>query len=223
LGDPATPNATRQFIFNHLSDPEHPPTATIPASKKPMPALFSDDYFSDETHPLRLTRHQYAILKAWAAGNFDKVAASPAPTPALDDPDALTRFVLDQCVGASFCPGIEAGRRTRDDIYLGRELFRFDRTKLQPGGLTESMALPWQADFYDCTWEASSGLGQGRGWWPAQRPDDVFTAVGGSTMDDWVRGITSMADFVDRWSKLGIVLDKGTPGSPFFVEDQRTL
>jgi hypothetical protein len=223
LGDPTKPNGFRLVIFDRLSDPDHPTAGPIPALRRPMPALFSDDYFTDTTLPLLLTRSQYRILKAWASGTFDATASAPAPAPAPNDPDELTRFVLDQCVGASFCPGIEAGRRIRDDIYEGRELFRFDRSKLEPGGLTESMALPWQADFIDCAWEASAHLGQGRGWWPAQRPDDVFTSVGASTMDAWLRGIADVDDFIANWSKLGVVLDRGTPGSPFFVEDQRVL
>jgi L-Lysine epsilon oxidase N-terminal/L-lysine epsilon oxidase C-terminal domain len=222
LGDPTTPNGDRIAIFRHLSDPDHPTAGPIAASKRPMPALFSDDYFTDKTLPLLLTRSQYRVLKAWASGAFDASASSP-PAPATGDPDELTQFALDGCVGAAFCPGIEAGRRIRDDIYAGQELFRFDRGKLEPGGLTESMALPWQADFFDCTWEISPGLGQGRGWWPAQRPDDVFTSVGASTMDAWVRGISNVNDFIANWSKLGVVLDRGTPGSPFFVEDQRAL
>src|SRR5262249_46960314 len=123
LGDPTAPNGPRMDIFKHLSDPDHPPTGPIPASRKPLPALFSDDYFTDETHPLRLTRSQYRVLKEWANGNFDELASSPAPMFSPDDPDQLTRFVLDQCVGASFCPGIEAGRRIRDDIYSGTDLF----------------------------------------------------------------------------------------------------
>jgi len=187
-----------------------------------MPALFSDNYFTDNTLPLLLTRSQYRILNAWATGAFDQTATSPAPTDP-NDPDKLTRFVLDQCVGASFCPGIEAGRNIRGDIYVTNELFRFDGSKLQPGELTESMALPWQADFIDCAWETGDTLGQGRGWWPAQRPDDVFTSVGGMTMVSWLRGIADVNDFIVNWSKLGVVLDKGPAGSPFFVEDQRLL
>ena len=196
-------------MVKHLSDPDHPTAGPIPASKRPMPALFSDSYFTDKTLPLLLTREQFRIFHAWASGSFDAVATTLAPVPKPDDPDELTRFVLDQCVGASFCPGIEAGRRIREDIYDGDELFRFDRAKLEPGGLTESMALPWQADFIACAWEDGGNLGQGRGWWPAQRPDDVFTSVGASTMDPWLRGIVGVDDFVKRWSKLGVVLDLG--------------
>jgi hypothetical protein len=206
-----------------LSDPDNPTPGPIPAIKRPMPALFSDNYFTDNTLPLLTTRSQYRILNAWANGAFDQTAATPAPMPNPNDPDVLTRFVLDQCVGASFCPGIEAGRKIRDDIYDGSELFRFGRSKLKPGGLTESMALPWQADFIDCAWETGSTLGQGRGWWPAQRPDDVFTSVGATTMEAWLRGISDVNDFIANWSKLGVVLDLGTPGSPFFAEDQRVL
>jgi hypothetical protein len=229
LGDPATPIVQRQAIMRHVSNPASPTPGPIPSSRKPMPALFSDNYFTDKTLPLLLTRSQYRILNAWATGAFDQTATTPAPTPDPNDPDVLTRYVLDQCVGASFCPGIEAGRKIREDIYVANELFRFDGSKLLPGGLTESMALPWQADFILCSWETGSTLGQGRGWWPAQRPDDVFTSVGGSTMASWLRGIAIVSgipdvnDFIVNWSKLGVVLDKGSTGNPFFVEDQRLL
>jgi hypothetical protein len=42
-------------------------------------------------------------------------------------------------------------------------------------------------------------------------------------MESWLRGISDVNDFILNWHKLGIVLDKGTPSSPFFVEDQRLL
>ena len=86
-------------------------------------------------------------------------------------PDALTRIALQACVGGAFYPGIEAGRRLRDvSVYLPGEPFRLSPSALRPGELTQSMALPWQADFFDCTWESDAD----RGWWPAQRPDDVL-------------------------------------------------
>jgi hypothetical protein len=222
LGDPTASNARRKHIFGFLTDPDQPPAGPIPAFRHPMPALFSDFYFTDKTLTLVLTRSQYRIFRDWANGNFDATGA-PRPAPALDDPDALTRFGLDQCVGASFCPGIEAGRKIRADIYAAGEVVRFDRSKLKPGGFTESMALPWQADFFDCTWENESNLGKGRGWWPAQRPDDVFLEVGDSTMSPWIRNVNSPDEMVAKWDQLGIVLDKGSSGSPFFVEDQRVL
>ncbi len=40
-------------------------------------------------------------------------------------------------------------------------------------------------------------------------------------MASWLRGIADLNDFIVNWSKLGVVLDKGSTGNPFFVEDQR--
>src|SRR5258708_24188832 len=37
--------------------------------------------------------------------------------------------------------------------------------KVEPGDVTKWMAVPWQADFYECNTH----------WWPAQRPDDVVS------------------------------------------------
>ena len=224
LGDPTASNVGRKKIFNHLRDPN---AAATPPPDKAMPALLADDYFDDlgdATHKRvqPLTRPQYRILKEWAAGNFD--AAGP-PNPPDPLPDLITRIVLEACVGASFCPGIEAGRKTRDaTIYVAGEIFRFDHAKLKPGGLTESMALPWQADFSLCRWEGPDNTG--RGWWPAQRPAHVLLKPDDSAaaMVEWQTGAKTPDLLVPNWDKLGVVLqtvDSG--GDPAFIETQRIL
>ncbi|MBB4639227.1 LodA/GoxA family CTQ-dependent oxidase [Longimicrobium terrae] len=88
---------------------------------------------------------------------------------------------------------------------------------LQPGDLTKSMALPWQADFNECStqsidvtyaqWnvlypesDGDSAMTRGQRmwetlWWPAHRPMDVFSANGplSPTADYqwgvWARGV----------------------------------
>lgn len=222
LGNPAGPAGPRNHIFGLLRNPNTPATL---AANPGMPALFSDDYFTNSTLTQLLTRSQYRILAQWAAGSF--TATGPAH-PAQGEPDALTQTVLDACVGASFCPGIEAGRKIRSDIYSAGEIFRFDRSKLKPGGLTESMALPWQADFALCRWEApgtpTPANRKGRGWWPAQRPDDVFLKPDDTTMARWDVGADTEAKMVDNWDRLGIVLPAtDSLGNPVFVETQRVL
>jgi hypothetical protein len=76
------------------------------------------------------------------------------------------------------------------------------------------MALPWQADFADCS----------NFWWPSQRPDDVLTKAG--TQERWDRGIIGRTrnrhlNMVDFWSQLGVVRFDQASGK--FVEDERTL
>jgi hypothetical protein len=224
LDDPTASSTNRQKIFNLLRDPEA--LASAPPLKA-MPALLADDYFSDpgdETHKrvLALSRPQYRILKEWAAGTFDK---SAPPNPVEPLPDLLTRTALEACVGASFCPGIEAGRKIRDaTIYKAGEVFYFDHSILKPGGLTESMALPWQADFSLCRWEGANS--KGRGWWPAQRPDHVLLQPNDDTseMVSWQRGAENPDKLVLNWDKLGVVLETTDPvAGTVFIETQRLM
>lgn len=50
-----------------------------------------------------------------------------------------------------------------------------------PGHFTRQMALPWHADFNDCQREGQNG------WWPAQRPDDVFINADDTRRVRWAR------------------------------------
>jgi len=107
-------------------------------------------------------------------------------------------------------------------------------TGLEPGDLTKSMALPWQADFNECStqdiditytdWniiypesESDPRLEARRKvwetlWWPAHRPVQVFEDIGGGSYQqlDWSRGVpqTNAGDLkmVSEWSKLPFVV-----------------
>jgi hypothetical protein len=130
----------------------------------------------------------------------------------------LNEAALEACVGAAFFPGIEGTYdMARAETYhpepqLRRE-FRIDPA--HPAGfLTEKMALPWQADFADCS----------NHWWPSQRPDDVITEDG--DRDRWDRGIFGRGrnphlNMVDFWSQLGFMVFDRTKGG--FVETERTF
>lgn len=216
LGDPTVVVPKRKNIFRLLRNPSGPAT---PPGTPAMPSLFSDDYPSRAVLPL--TQSQYRILLEWSKDAFDAIGTTQTEL----EPDALTRVALEACAGGAFYPGIEAGRKIRDSsIYATGEVFRFNRTKIKPGGLTESMALPWQADFSDCTWEAPGTpvpALKGRGWWPAQRPDHVLRHPADATMVNWDRGAEGMQAMVDLWDQLGIVLEDLS--SSTFIETQRTL
>ncbi len=106
------------------------------------------------------------------------------------------------------------------ESYTGTDLSQdndFDRG-LQPGDLTKSMAVPWQADFNECTtqnidvtyesWNDLYPESDGDSllkreqrvwetlWWPAHRPLQVYTEVGRSASGspsyrqlDWAAGV----------------------------------
>ncbi|MGO9469103.1 MAG: LodA/GoxA family CTQ-dependent oxidase [Isosphaeraceae bacterium] len=224
FGDLSTPGVNsnaRVRIFRMLRDP-----GGSPQNPKPrMPWLFADGYPTDSL-PLPMTALQYGMLKAWSVDLFITTAAAG---PAEELPDKLTRIVLQACVGGAFYPGIELGRRMRTDIYMAGELFRIDHSKVEPGGLTQSMALPWQADFIDCATEQLAGQTHNLHWWPAQRPNEVFADVGSASsaagaagMVDWATPIAGGRDMVDRWDMLGVVIKAKLPdGTEGYVETER--
>jgi hypothetical protein len=192
-----------------------------------MPRLFSGAN-PDPGGPVfvfpSLTRYQLAHFDNWVNGNFaaDWPGSPPTPVafnqlPVARQAWALCEAALEACVGAPFYPGIEG---TYDMARIAtyhpqinlRTEFRIDPA--HPAGfLTEKMALPWQADFADCS----------DSWWPSQRPDDVVTSAGQNVR--WDRGVVSPQQndhlsMVRHWPELGIV-KRNANGK--FVEDERIL
>jgi len=202
---------------------------------------------------LRLTDTQYFFLQQWAAGHFE-----PGSAEETHPGQVLTRAVLENCVGGALSPGIETTWIARDPAIYA-EPFRirprlptpdplslgFDPvTGLEPGDLTRYMALPWQADFNECSTQKIQG--RVMWWWPAQRPASVYlpaegkageatmpaSSLGpqvpwiGSDDDPTARNYLAFADHLEMlrdWDKLGFVLDVGKPGDSRFVEVARTL
>ena len=201
----ASPAASRKAIFSRLRDPA---LAFAEESESDMPMLWSDHYKQGASQPL--TRIQYGIMKKWAEGKFiDDRAAPEGPPPGIT-PEGLDRAAIENCVGAAFYPGIEAGWFLRDKAAFS-EPFRLEAGKLEAGDLTKQMAVPWQADFYECTQEGEYA------WWPAARPDDVFPEAGGSQVP-WIRKhIKSAKDMVRKWHRLGFIVKKGER----YVETER--
>jgi len=190
--------AIRQRIFNELRHPSE-------ESGGDMPMLLSDTEEQNET----VTQLQYDVMKKWSEGDFVNDWNGSPIEPEIT-PDGLTRAALDACVGGPFFPGIEAGWLLRD-VYMCSEPFRLDHTHVEAGDVTKQMALPWQADFYDCQAEGDFG------WWPSQRPDAVFREAGHAQVS-WTRGILkSRKGMVDHWWELGIVAKRGDR----FVETER--
>jgi hypothetical protein len=208
-------------ITTSAPGPEQRPTQTMPrlfSGANPEPNGPTWTY-------LALTRYQMAHIDNWVNGNFDAdwTGSPPAAVPFEDIPVkrqawALCEAALENCVGGSFYPGIEGtydiarAETYHPEMNLRRE-FRINPA--HPAGfLTEKMALPWQADFADCS----------NFWWPSQRPDDVTLRTGEKVR--WDRGIAGLTsnqhlNMVEFWSELGfVVFDKD---SGRFIEEERAL
>lgn len=215
---------------------------------------------------LALTQTQYFLLGQWAAGKF-----STDPAPAQDRVDELTRASIGNCVGGPFCPGIEVTWTTRNPtIYDGPMAIlqrhpsswyfenglspSYDETYApigcEPGDLTKRMAIPWQADFFQCSIQyvnftdpkvnKANGIPQPPTyyayWWPPQSPWLVMT--GDLTADAqnaagtpagqqvlYTRGINTFAQMITAWSYMGFIVNqaRGPYGSlfPNLVEQER--
>ncbi|MET3355538.1 UNVERIFIED_ORG: hypothetical protein ABID33_003460 [Xanthobacter viscosus] len=168
LGNPAkeTKKAREAMLARirnpHLTGAE----AVAQANERFMPALAGDNGDCADGKPdhwLHLTVTQYDMLVRWTKGDFK--TGTPVQVDNRITPEGLDRAALEACAGGAFYPGIEAGWITRNPAsYVA--MGRLDPAKFVAGDLTKRMAVPWQADFFECnTW-----------WWPAQRPDYVVPA-----------------------------------------------
>ncbi len=172
LNDNSEQNATyRATVFAHLREPGSKDPAQ--ANYNFMPLLSGDEgdcKVGAPDHWLSLPPRMFEALRRWKDGNFepDWPGAVLPPTKLESravglQPRALDLAALEPCVGGPFFPGIEITYFSRfPELYS--EPLRFDAIKLKPGLITQRMAVPWQADFFECQIH----------WWPAQRPDDVL-------------------------------------------------
>jgi hypothetical protein len=244
----------RHSVFSRIRNPN-----AAELNRKDMPRGLGDDYttlelFEEDTvnNPpptphsfLSLTRVQYALLKAWHEGRFNEdwtlgvIRYAPIPAPAPITPHGLDRSALENCVGGPFYPGIEISWLIRErGLYA--EAFRLNDVggnigtpefplMVQAGFFSQQMALPWQADFYDCHKEEHTPPGERERfiymWWTAQRPDDIRSVAGG----DYRRWVEPFDAFKDpevndpddpqnlarfeqmrtRWSDLSFVVLEG--------------
>jgi hypothetical protein len=215
-----------------------------------MPQLSGDGGTASNGEPitwLALLESQYDKLEKWARGEFDAdwPGDAPAPRPlreipVAEQPAAIDKAALEACIGGAFYPGIEMTYIAKYESTWS-EPFRIDAKSFGPGDLIKHMALPWQADFYECNLN----------WWPTHRPDNVVTeeewnrvlASYDPVLDGpidkmlasrplWARGLpdpnypTSYPAgdnaMVDSWHELGFVVEKrSADGQVAYVETER--
>jgi len=214
LLEPNSAKPARKRLFDRVRKP--PGTG---GSGGTMPKAFGDGFNSGVSERLILTSYQLLVLSKWVADDFvidDITVTLPAKEITAQ---GLDQAGLENCIGAAFFPGIEAGWFLRDKYHFV-EPFRLNSTEIVPGDITKQMALPWQADFLACSKDSQQADGT-IAWWPFARPDDVFFE-GAAQSHPWTPDsefTRSYQDMVDKWMKLGFVVEKDGK----FVEVQRQI
>lgn len=182
--DPVVNAVTSNAIFNKLKNPSGGVGGNMP-----------------RLNSATLTDTQYETMRKWKDGNFNNDWAGVPSPPTQITAQGLDQAALENCVGAAFFPGIEAGGISANPIidpsnYV--EPFRLSHSILAAGDVSAHMALPWQADFFACDDD----------WWPVPRPNQVLPQ-GASTREDWDRDVGSNVDMVNSWHTLGFVVRQG--------------
>ena len=193
-----------------------------------MPQLAGDDPINQVRNYLTLTETQYFLLSQFSKGIVD----NSEPQESLGPGEQLDRAVLQNCVGGPFCPGIEMTWISRNTMIYS-EPFRIKHKPLppgnvlslcedlsqgmEPGDLSRYMALPWQADFNECS---DQGLDDNSvWWWPAQRPYMVYPDAASSDQVPWTRSSDQVplgfqfpedVQMVYHWNNLGFIIQNGT-------------
>jgi hypothetical protein len=212
-----------------------------------MPLLCGDNPLSNEVPSkfLRLTDTMLFMLRQWADGLFineQREGIEPPPLPAGDGA-ALDRGALASGLGGAFCPGGEASWIMRNPAIYSAA-YRIHATPpqqgalsqppsvsgataanlaagLEPGDITKYDAVPWQADFNECTnqqiditYEAWNAIEPGSTgdpvkpivqltyWWPVHRP----FWVGGGPWSPTAQNNAGDLQMVTAWSGLGFVV-----------------
>lgn len=209
-----------------------------------------------------LTDTQYYLLRQWAGGHF----SPDAPALAIDGVHALDRAAIGNCVGEPMCPGIEVTWSVRNPtVYQAPFVIRHRHQKpyygehglsweedetepldwadpvqglgCEPGDLTKRMAIPWQADFFDCSVQFINFRDPDQVknpisliptpptyyayWWPPQSPWNVLSGVTSPEEQKvagipaglqvlYSRGINSFTQMITSWKYLGFVLNQNT-------------
>jgi hypothetical protein len=186
---PVVEPGIRRRIFDRLTPPQQFSWEGLTEdSELGLPAVGGMPQLNSAT----LTRRQYNNMLMWRDGNF--INDWPPQPPGQVTPEGLDQAALENCVGAAFFPGIEAGDFLLTPGIYSRP-YRLNHTRVRAGDVTARMAIPWQSDFYAC----------GMNWWPPARPNQVIPQ-GTIAYQDWARGVAGGDGMTDKWNALGFIL-----------------
>ena len=215
LADPGDASRfLRQQVFARFRDPAY---VTMDAAG--LPPYYGDGIELPAANPrqwMAVLESQYGWLRQWAEGEFDAdwpAAGLVFPVrleelPAAEQPAALDRAALDDCLGGPFHPGCEMTwpmrhaslyatpfrlrRRNGPEPDWGASLTSLialgpdgPLTASGPGDVTRWMAVPWQTDTSSCL---SRYVEQEDDYlptfWPARVPNDVLAPEGYASVLD---------------------------------------
>jgi L-lysine 6-oxidase len=228
----------------------------------PLMPMNSGDNSISNTLPekfMALTPTQYFLLHQWAAGQCVSVRDNPMAGQDWPWVNPVDHACASNVVGEPMAPGIEVTWSMRNpDLLMPGDPFRIkpyeadytlrglspsrdetlEKSGCEPGDLTKRMAIPWQADFFDCsvqpvnfsTPRSNKTISNSERiplaptffayWWPAQSPFNVYDGAmnpqaqaldAGQMVGQNVlyhRGINSFSDSVAGWKYLGFVLNR---------------
>ncbi|AUX23788.1 L-lysine 6-oxidase [Sorangium cellulosum] len=265
----------REAHFRHFRRPDDPQTLFAPDGVPLMPLNSGTNSVTNQevVKFSTLSQTQYFLLGQWAAGKFTTGPAGDLPGVHPQD-----RASVGNCVGEPMSPGIEVTWSLRNPTLYG-EPYRIkhrhdeayyrqhglspsenetqprdpDTTEglgCEPGDLTKRMAIPWQADFFQCTLQyinfTDPQVNKENGipkpptyyayWWPPQSPWNVLSgpmtpaeqsAAGlpAGVQVNYARGINSYIDMITGWKYMGFIVNQNAgPDAdkfPYFVERER--
>ncbi len=258
----------KYFSFFRRPDPHSGDHMTLYKDNIPMQPMNSgSNSVSNELIDkfLTLTPTQYFFLEQWAEGKFQIKPLNGYPGISEKDQSSV-----GNCVGLPMCPGIEVTWNTQnpaiysapyqiktrheDQYYMKNGLSpdadETDGNGCEPGDLTKRMAIPWQADFFECTVQfinfTDPKLNADKNgpippayyayWWPPQSPWDVISGVLTAQEQDaagipaglqvnFARGVNDFSQMIQAWSYLGFIVnnDLGEDRDlfPYFTETER--
>ncbi|CAG8641004.1 31663_t:CDS:10, partial [Racocetra persica] len=177
---------------------------------------------------LTVTRGQYLLLQKWADGDFvkgnqpEKEYIYQFKMNEEDNPryvengekkkfeevvcdvhkqiKCLNKAALQWSVGGGLHPGIEMTFIAYDkNTFSKKHDFRINTQNIRPGDINAYLALPWQADFYECKTI----------WWPAQRPD---VTIPEKRIDD-IKKYGVRLEYFEDWTR-GFETDEPRIGMP---------
>jgi L-lysine 6-oxidase len=278
LRDPGPANLlNRQSLFKQFRNPNDAQTLWAPNRAPAMPLNAGTNPVTEQliVKFSTLTLTQYFLLSQWERGVF-----TPGPRTGAPKVSQRDRADVGNATGEPMSPGIEVTWSMRnptpydapyhikhrhdeawyrangldpeenETVPMPPEATSVVGFGCEPGDLTKRMAIPWQADFFQCTLQyinfTDPNVNKENGipvpptyyayWWPPQSPWNILSgadevpeqAASGlpaGIQVNYARGINSFIDMITGWKHLGFIHNQ-TQGAhrhyyPYFVEVER--